>query len=818
MQGPVRSRLRHHAHAMDRYLATLWRELSPPPGLALLAVGGYGRASLYPYSDLDILLLGDSSSAAAEEFSRRFLTTLWDQGYRVGAALRSVEESWQAAQADLSIATTLLERRLVQGSRATWKELQTRLHAAQPWEATAFFAAKVAEQSVRHQRFADTAYHLEPQIKESPGGLRDIHQLLWYAGRFLGRASLAALAEAGLMQRQELHQLQRAESFLAEVRVALHLLTQRAEDRLRLDYQEDIANSLGIIPTRTRSAAERLMQQLYRAFAQVQRIVAIVETTMGQYLAMGGRVASRPVFPSAPLALLQELGRLASAGQEPSPLLLRQAHDHRALWSGKLLAEPAFRHGLLRILADPQTGSLLLRWLHQASLLGRLLPAFERISGLIQHDLFHAYTVDQHTLFLLQELAKLHATASTDATVQKAWMQIHRPALLLLAGIFHDIGKGRGGDHSRIGAREWQLFARSLQVAADDRSLVSWLVEEHLQMSSTSQRRDLDDPLVIAHFAGQVGDQARLAHLFLLTIADMRATNPDLWNGWKASLLYKLYNKTDAYLAAGSPKDTPQELAKTKKTQVLTAFSPADQERLQRIWQGLSASYFLRYQNEELLWHGQEILHYGNVYHVAIRAHPLEGEQIFIFGADRPGLFQDIAGVLDRHSLNILDARIDTSTEGYALDTFLVLDHSRGFGHSSKAYAQLAEELLEVLNGGIAAHPRFGPRHHDTRHRFFSTIPTHVTLDNTALHLDTLLQISAADRMGLLYQVATAIREQGFSLVGAKVSTFGERVEDTFFLRNGHGEKLSRRQLQHFRRQLLTRLQENKISRGGKTA
>ncbi|WP_308388476.1 HD domain-containing protein [Acidithiobacillus sp. AMEEHan] len=801
-EGSITQRLRGFAQATDDALRMLWRQLAAPAGLALIAVGGYGRGVLFPFSDLDLLLLR-TPDCAAEDFVSQFLTSLWDRGQQVGAALRTVTETLEAARGDLSIATTLLELRFLAGDAGLWQDLRRQLRNNPPWSINAFFAAKVAEQEARHRRFRDTAYHLEPQTKDGPGGLRDVHQLLWFAGRIWQRPELAVFKRVDILDAADLRQLRAAERFIAQVRVAMHLRSGRAEDRLRLELQEAIANDLGFTAKRGRSAAERLMQRLYQSFAEIQALTAIVEEAIAHYLATGQFLDSSFDAEEHPSALLRHWGQRASVAADLPAQMLRAARRQQKDWKPQLFSDPAFRAAFLQAIVEPLRASRVLNWLHRTGLLGRILPAFQRISGLIQRDLFHAYTVDQHTLFLVDQLAELWRDTDT-RVLRTAWREIDQPAYLILAGLFHDIGKGRGGDHSRIGAREWRTFARRLQLPESERAVVAWLIEEHLLMSSTSQRRDLDDPEIIRQFALWAGTRKRLAHLFLLTVADMRATNPDLWNDWKASLLYKLYERADAFLASGTAADDRREIARQRIEALAGNFSDLQSVELQRLWRALPVGYFLRYDSEELLWQARQILQRKEDYRVAIRHHRHQGEQIFLFGPDRPGLFQNIAAVLDRHSLAVLDARIDTSDNGLALDTFHVVDETRAFQRSAAAHDELATELRNMLNLGVHSEPHFGLRHRDARHRFFAGIPLQLHLDNDALPDDTLLEVQACDQMGLLYSVGAVIAELGFSVVAAKVSTFGERVEDTFFIRNERGEKLRRRE----RQLLLTTLEQ----------
>ncbi len=782
---------------MDAWLVALWQAQGATTGLCLLAVGGYGRRALFPYSDIDLLVLASATPDAAQEsFLQRFFTAAWDgSGRRLGHAVRTVEDTLSAARSDQGIATTLLEMRPIAGDRRLLRTLRGALVASPPWTPVAFFAAKLAEQDARHRRFRDTAYHLEPNLKEGPGGLRDIHHLLWMAGSLFGNPVLAALRKAGLVDARELRQLSQAQAFLGRLRIALHVHSGRAEERLRLEMQEVAAMELGFREEGGRSAAERMMQRLYQVFASVLRISAVVEDGIAHFLAEGRPPALPSPGPAGLAGLLQAWTGLAEVGAELPAQVLRSSYARRQQWSSAAFRDPAVREAWKKAIENPARASRILSWLHQCGILGRLIPAFARVSGLIQHDLFHVYTVDQHTLFLLEQMALLWHNPPA-AAVREAWAAIGHPDLLVLAGLFHDIGKGRGGDHSRIGADALRRFAHALDFSPDGTALAVWLVESHLQMSTVSQRRDLDDPQTIRSFAAWAGSRERLAYLLLLTVADMQATNPGLWNTWKASLLYKLFSASWELLD-GSPKPgTGQEedlnVAGQREAWVLSRIAPGCHSPLRKIWKALPRSYFLRYDADELLWQAEALLgHGGQDYLVAIRRHPLQGDQILVYGPDRSGLFEDIAGVLDRHSLNIVDARIDTGSTGHALDTFTVLDESHAYARSSAAHAALATELHRVLDGGRPAQPRFGLRHPDARHRFFARVPAEIRIDNGALVQDTLLEVRASDRMGLLYQVGGTLRELGFSIFGAKVSTFGERVEDTFFIRNGQGKKLA---------------------------
>ncbi|MHB1670358.1 [protein-PII] uridylyltransferase, partial [Thiomonas sp.] len=642
---------------------------------------------------------------------------------------------------------------------------------------------------------------------------------------------LRHLQQAGIIDAGEYRQLLQARNFLSRLRIGLHYAAGRREDRLRLDLQPLLAAQLGFQDTADRSAVEHLMQNIYRIFASIARISAIAQENLAWRIApaataaplVEGDIALRQDsigfaadHPAEPVlsAILKLFRRLAEDPQQRGLDAATQRELHalrRHLQPQMLSNDPRARSDFLAILAKPEGVYRTLSAMHQCGILARLLPAFGRITGQIQHDLFHVYTVDQHTLFLLRQVGRFWTAGHSDLPViEEARLRIDRPELLVIAGIFHDIAKGRGGDHSRLGAREVKRFARSIGLDRADTRFLAWLVQHHLDMSGVSQRRDLEDPRVIQDFARMVGDERRLSYLLLLTIADMRATNPDLWNDWKGMLLSTLYRGVRSQLQRNTiaPKDR-RALLRAKKRDLLAALPTQAHTQAQALWRTLGSDYFMRYGHDELLWHTQSILQQpGQRTLVFARPRQPVGTELLIYGRDTPGLFLRITSVLDKQSLSILDARIDTSADGHALDTFIVLDESHAFAHSPDAHQDLGEHLRAIIDGEAVSVPRFGLRHHGARHRFFAQNPVVVTVDNAALQRYTLLEVTAADRLGLLYQVGEVLLALHLSIHGAKVSTFGERVEDTFFILDENGKKLAAAQRERLRSALLDALQQ----------
>ena len=830
--------LTQHCHLVDGVLREIWRQLPTRlqvpqrTGLALVAVGGYGRGELFPDSDIDLLILGrDPATATQHAFVEAFLTTLWDLQLQVGHSFRTPAECMEEARGDLGIATTLMEMRFLGGARTLVRQLHEQMRTNPPWPPALFFSAKIAEQEARHARFSDTAYHLEPHIKDGPGGLRDLHQLQWLAWSGLGDGPLRHLQQTGIIDAGEYRQLLQARNFLSRLRIGLHYAAGRREDRLRLDLQPLLAAQLGFRDTADRSAVEQLMQNIYRVFASVARISAIAQENLAWRIAPAasseplidgdialrqdtiGFAAGHPAEPVLP-AVLKLFRRLAEDPQQRGldAAAQRQLHALRHHLRPQMLKnDPQARSDLLAILAKPEGVYRTLSAMHQCGILSRLLPAFGRITGQIQHDLFHVYTVDQHTLFLLRQVGRFWTPGHSDLpVVEEARLRIDRPELLVIAGIFHDIAKGQGGDHSRLGAREVKRFAHTMGLDRADTRFLAWLVQHHLDMSGVSQRRDLEDPRVIQDFARMAGDERRLSYLLLLTIADMRATNPDLWNDWKGMLLSTLYRGVRSELQHNpiAPKDR-RALLRARKRDLLAALPTQIQAPAQALWRTLGSDYFMRYSHDELLWHTQNILqHPGQDTLVLARPRQPAGTELLIYGRDTPGLFLRITSALDKQSLSILDARIDTSVDGHALDSFIVLDESHAFAHSPDAQQDLCEHLRAIIDGEAVSVPRFGLRHHGARHRFFAQNPVVVSVDNAALQRYTLLEVTAADRLGLLYQVGEVLLALHLSIHGAKVSTFGERVEDTFFILDENGRKLAETQRERLRSALLDALQQ----------
>jgi [protein-PII] uridylyltransferase len=789
-------------HSVDVILTQAWQAFEMPRNSALVAVGGYGRGELFPYSDVDVLILLEAPPDAALQGKLEEIVQLfWDLGLEIGHSIRTIDECLTEAAGDITVQTSLLEARLVTGNRRLFHLLQERCDAAM--DAKAFFRAKLLELRQRHVKYEDTPYSLEPNCKESPGGLRDLQVILWVAKAAGLGDSWRKLADRGLITGAEARQLKQKERAFKDIRIRLHIHAKRREDRLVFDVQTPIAESLGFKTTDTLRASEYLMQRYYWAAKAVTQLNTILLQNIEAQLfpqeacpqpinerfnEVNGLIdiARDDTFESTPSTMLEVFLLL---GQR-TELKGMTARTLRALWHARFRIDRNFRRDpdnralFMQIIQAPRGITHTLRRMNQVSILGRYLPNFRRIVGQMQHDLFHVYTVDQHILMVVRNVRRF--TLSEHAHEYPFCSQLiadfPRPWLLYIAALFHDIAKGRGGDHSQLGMVDARRFCKSHGLAKDDTELVVFLVEHHLTMSQVAQKQDLSDPDVIRNFANLVGDERRLTALYLLTVADIRGTSPKVWNAWKGKLLEDLYRITLRVLGGEAPstdrelKNRQQEAFKTLR---LYGLPPDVHERL---WQQLDVVYFLRHDASDIAWQTRTLYNKtdSSVPVVKCRLAPIgEGLQVTVYVKDQPDLFARICSYFDRKNFSILDAKIHTTKHGYALDTFLVT--TPAFANNYRDIITLTEhELTESLKSQSCLPPPSKGR----LSRLSRTFPVAPTVD---LRPDEkgqyyLLSVSAGDRTGLLYSIANVLAKYKINLHTAKIMTLGERVEDVFLV------------------------------------
>ena len=797
--------LRGLARVADGVVAAAWNEGTIAAGATLVAVGGYGRGQLYPHSDVDILILlpgvADHASTQAIE---HLLTSLWDAGIELSHAVRTLGECAAEMAADATIRTSLLEHRRLAGSRRLYAQFQRIFDAA--LDVPAFYDAKALEQQQRHLKHHDAAYNLEPNVKESPGGLRDLQTVIWIArAAKLGR-SWRELAKNGLMTVAEAHAVSRQERVIAGLRIRLHYLAGRREDRLVFDLQAALARELGFADTRVKRATEQLMQRYYRA----ARVVRQVNTLLLQNL--HGRLYPAATSPIAIDAEWQRVDELldtrdeglfdARPGAILDAFLMVQRHPElrgmtartlRALWRSRHRIDAAFRRDpanraqFIRMFREPRGLTHELRRMNLYGILGQYVPAFGAIVGEMQHDLFHVYTVDEHILMVIRNLRRFTETqhAHEYPLCSRLIADFERKEALYLAAFFHDIAKGRGGDHSTLGARDARRFCVQHGLADDDADLVGWLVTEHLTMSLTAQKQDITDPAVVDAFAAKVGDERRLIALYLLTVADIRGTSPKVWNAWKGKLLEDLFHAARATLTAGSSERTIQDSIAERQREahrLLRLYAVPDDTEL-RLWRELDTPYFQRHTADEIAWHARHLYWRveGRAPVVKARlARDGAGLQALVYLPDQKGLFARVCGFFGRAGLSILEAKIHTTRHGYALDTFAVHDPANPRASQRETIQLIEYELTRVLTSpGALEPPGEGRIPRQLRH-FPLTPEIQIFPDDKGTHF--ILEVVAGDRPGLLARIAYVLAQANVNVASAKINTLGERAEDVFLV------------------------------------
>jgi len=805
---------------VDNTLADLWVHAGMPADAALVAVGGYGRGELFPHSDVDVLVLlppGQSTDALRAAIEG-LITACWDIGLEIGSSVRTIEECVVEAQRDVTVQTALLEARFVCGARRVFSHF--RQATAAVMDAAAFARAKTLEMQQRHVKYEGTPYALEPNCKESPGGLRDLQVVIWVAhAAGLGR-TWGELVAKGLITPFEASQLRKNEGTLKLIRARLHMIAGRREDRLVFDLQTAVAESFGYRPTKGQRSSEVLMHRYYWAAKAVTQLNQILMLNIEERISGSEAAPMRPInarfldragmlevaqddlYSDNPHAILETFLVFAQTPglQGLSSRTLRALYNARELMDSSFRRDPINREMFMDILRQPKGLTHAMRLLNQTSVLGRYLWVFRRIVGRMQHDLFHVYTVDQHILMVLRNVRRFFIPehAHEYPFCSQLASQWDEPWLLYIAALFHDVAKGRGGDHSELGAVEARRFCRDHGIARDGTQLVEFLVRHHLTMSRVAQKEDLSDAEVIASFARLVGDERRLTALYLLTVADIRGTSPKVWNAWKAKLLEDLFRATLRALGGSHPNlDAEIEARKQEARQNLALRSalPGTEEPL---WKTLEVSYFARHEAADIAWHARSLWRHIETRVPIVRARPSsvgDGLQVLVYSPDRRDLFARICGYFDTAGFSIQDAKIHTTRAGYALDTFQVVS-SHVAAEGAAAYRDL---IALVETQAAVALASEGPLPEPGRGRVSRRVRSFPVVPRVSLHPDEraqrwLLTVSASDRSGLLYAVARVLARHQINLQLAKVSTLGERVEDTFLV-DGPALQQSRSQL-----------------------
>ena len=829
----LKQTLRQLSILADGLLIQLWHNAGFSSELCLVAVGGFGRAELFPHSDVDVLVLlpdGQSPEDTPDLQAQleRFIGSCWDTGLDIGSSVRTLHECLAEAAKDITVQTSLLEARRITGNTRLFAQFQQKFQEAM--DPQAFLVAKTLEMRQRHTKFENTPYALEPNCKESPGGLRDLQVILWVARAAGLGHSWDELARKGLATPLEARQIKRNEALLGLIRARLHLQAKRREDRLVFDLQTSVAETFGFSSDVTPEgrlalrASEKLMRQYYwaaKAVTQLNQILLLniedrLKTergeSIGHFRPLNERffekaglieVASDDLYQKQPHAILETfLLYQATPGLKGlSSRTLRALYNVRSVMNGQFRADPVNRQTFLKILQQPQGITHALRLMNDTSVLGRYLWVFRRIVGQMQHDLFHAYTVDQHILMVLRNVRRFFMAEHTHeyplcSQLASGW---DKPWILYAAALFHDIAKGRGGDHSKLGCAEVRTFCRQHGVDKEDAKLVEFLVSEHLTMSHVAQKEDLGNPEVVARFAQRMGDERHLTALYLLTVADIRGTSPKVWNAWKGKLLEDLYKASLRALGGGAPDANTEVQARKRDALIELARLAQPHEGHKALWDTLDVSYFMRHDASDIAWHARQLSRHVALPDEAqertiVRARPSpvgEGLQVLVFTPDQPDLFARICGHFDQSGFSILDARVHTTRTGWALDTFQIV---------TPMLPEHYRELMTMVESGLTQTlEKQGPLPPPSRGRLSRRVKSFPITPRVSLSPDDkaqkwLLSVSASDRIGLLYSIALVLARHGIHLHLAKISTLGERVEDNFLI--------SGTELQHNRTQI----------------
>ena len=816
--APVTHLLEKRCAAVDQTLTQLWHacELTET-NTALIAVGGYGRGELFPSSDVDVLILLGQTDANVEALLSTFVSSLWDLGLKIGHSVRSIDECLALAADDITVMTTLLETRLLTGPSTVYETLLTELDKRDIWKSGAFFTAKLEEQTQRHEKYGLTGYSLEPNVKSSPGGLRDIQVIGWIARRHFGSA-LEQLPTGEFLTEQELDLLMGGQDYLSRVRFALHHWTGRDEDRLLFEHQQTLARQWGF-EDEGKLAVEQFMQAYFRNVQAVSHVSALLidiyQKTLLQAEASSSividedfelvddRISARHarVFSKNPSNLL----RLFAVIGRDKRIKRIDPETTRLLRASTDLVDEAFRDDPINrrlfrdVLSSPFSMTKQLRRMLRHGVLGRYLPEFEKIVGQMQFDMFHTYTVDAHTMQVIANSRRFLRADYTDRfpVTTRIAQRLRNPLLLFVAALYHDIGKGRGGDHSELGAVDARLFCERHFFDEPDTELVVWLVKNHLFMSSFSQKRDISDPREIQRFAEHMSTEERLDYLFTLTVADINGTNPELWNAWRSSLLRHLYTETRRALRRGLANPLAREdvVAATKKAAAhLLEFRGFLDDELESIWAARGTDYFLRERPEDIAWHTEAIADFDD------DATPLillkqssesliaNATQIFVHTANTSNVFSRVCAALELLDLSINDARIYSGTDGATLDTFFVL---KADGSPVDSDPDTLQRIETAIFKALTAASISTNRQRMTRTLRSFLSPTEITFIEDEGRNLTIMEISSPDKPGLLAQIGQILDHSDIAIQAAKIQTLGERVEDVFFLTNIEGNRLN---------------------------
>ena len=832
------------AWAVDEVLRLAWdaQNWPSPNNISLVAVGGYGRGELLPHSDIDLLLLTrkNRDNKKYKNYISAFLTMLWDIGLEPGHSVRSVRQCKQEAEKDITVATALMESRLLAGP----EDLHSLMYAAtnnnRVWPIKKFVRAKIDEQIARHEKYHDVGYALEPNVKTSPGGLRDIQTIAWVSKRHFSASSFKDLVSLGFLKESEEAMISKGQQFLWKLRYGLHYLEGRSEDRLLFDKQRELAQLFEYKDDEKSLGVEKLMKQYYRAVANLRELNDVLLQHVDEVILREGEkenikpinerfqirndyieVVHSQIFEKDPSALIEIFVLM---GENPHIKGIR-ASTIRLLRDNRRLIDDDYRQDIrnvtlfIELLRTQNHMTLQLRRMARYGILGRYLPEFGQISGQMQHDLFHIYTVDAHTLQVVENMRKFRLPQAEEdfPVAAHIYKNLPKVELLFIAGLYHDIAKGRGGDHSKLGKVDAVNFCERHRLSSFDASIVSWLVDKHLLMSMTAQRKDTNDPEVIKEFAEQMGDKLHLDYLYAMTVADICATNPELWNSWRATLLRQLYLNTKRAFRLGleNPINRKERIADKKETsQEKLLEKGLTESQIQNVWARADDEYFVRESSANIVWHTEGITNFdddGPLILIQDISESIDSEgatQVFIYTVNADYLFANCTAAFEKLGLNIHGARIFTSSNNHCLDTFTVLEsNGRPVGNNVKRIEEIKSALITHLNADNTTTAPILFRRSRKEKYFAKSIE--VTFVNTPEKNYSTLEINCPDQTGILASVGKILASNNISLKDARITTLGERVEDLFFITDKTGQRIEEQALvEKLQAEIKTELEE----------
>lgn len=824
---------------IDILLRNIWNAFDiPENSAALIAIGGYGRRELFPESDIDIMIvLKEKQDDNVNQKIESFLTFLWDINLHIAQSVRTINDCIEESKKDITVLTSLMEHYYLSGDRDLYNQVIEVVTNNKIWPSKKYFKEKRQELEGRHNKFGDTANHLEPNVKENPGGLRDIHTLRWLTNRHFNTESFEQLEKIEFLSKSELTLLREAYIVLARIRFALHLFVQRGDDRLLFDYQYEVASLLGYKSENRNQRVEEFMQIFYRTSNQLSTLSEIIVERLHSTIFPGlFKRRAKPINERFQIrANLLEASNLNIFQNSPSAILelfqLLQEHKNLSGLSDQLqklilenldIIDSDFRNdktncdAFIKIISCKGTNYRELKRMAQLGVLGKYWPSFDAVTGRMQFDLFHIYTVEEHTLRVFKNACEFNenVTEGEFATYHDIFIQTPKALLLYLAALFHDIAKGRGGDHSELGEGEAKSFCLQHGLTLLDADIVAWLVRNHLVMSITAQQQDIDDPYVVKAFADNVGNLIRLNYLYLLTIADMRGTNPKLWNSWRSTLLAELYRRAFEYLRQDVESATNRdELVNQVKSSALQLLekSNLEQDSCLAFWQELADDYFIRHSDEEVVRHTEAILNHRDKNNIVVNIHQYSSRgatEIFVYCNDRNYLFAHITSTLSRLRLSIVHARVITSNKGHALDTFLVLDANEEPIDDEKQCELVKTELAHALEHPEDITPSINqdlPRQiRELR------VPVEIYFDISTVNNYTTMEIKAPDFPGFLASLGNAFVDCSIAIHNARISTLGERVHNLFHISNLDYKPLDEKHKEQLKTVILEYLQQPK--------